>query len=211
MRKSVVLITPPASEPVTLAEVKSWARIDSDDENTLITSLIVAARQEAEKYLKRALVSQTWELTLDAGKSSLDDMLGDGVYQLPITALYTGLPENITLPYAPIQSITSVKTFDLTNTESTFSASNYTLDGAGSRFIMNFGSIWPSNLRYEAAVKIRYVAGYGTGSDVPHAIKIAIMQYVADVYESRGICDTVIEPLAQMQSRLYSYRNMTSD
>lgn len=210
MRKSVVLITPPASEPVTLAEVKSWARIDSDDENTLITSLIVAARQEAEKYLKRALITQTWELTLDAGKSYLDN-LGDGVYDLPITALYSGLPDTITLPYAPIQSITSVKTFDLDNTESTFSASNYTLDTAGSRFVMNYGSIWTSNLRYEAAVKIRYVAGYGSGADVPQAIKIAIMSYVADVYESRGICDTVTDPLAKMQSSLYSYRNMICD
>ena len=208
MRKSIALITAPTSEPVTLAEVKAWARIDSTDEDALINSLIISARQEVEKYLKRALITQTLELTLDMIKSAADNFIGDGTYDIAITELYSGLPREITLPYAPIQSITSVTTYDLSNTSAVYSSANYTLDIAGSRFVLNYGAIWTTNLRYSASVKIRYLAGYGTAANVPQAIKIAIMSYVQDIYESRGVCDIKSDPIANMHERLFSFRNM---
>lgn len=209
MRNSIALITSPASEPITLQETKSWARITDNDEDALINQLIVSARQEAEKYLRSALITQTWELTLDLVPSSLDDVLGDGVFQISVSELYGSIPNAIKLPYAPIQSITSVKTYDLNNTESTYSSSNYTLDSVGSRLLLNYGATWPSNMRRNAAMKIRYIAGYGTGANVPMAIKIALMGYVQAVYESRGICEASSDPLKDMQMKLMSYRNVT--
>lgn len=209
MRYSSTLITPPSSEPVTVADVKAWARISSDDEDVLLGSLIIAARQEAEKYLKRALITQTWEYTLDNIPSYFDSIIGDGVYELPVNVLYEGLPKSITLPYAPIQSITSVTTYNLENTGTVYSSDNYTLDVAGSRLVLDYSAIWPSDLRNKASLVIRYVAGYGSASAVPQAIKIAIMSYVQEVYESRGICDVVSDPIQSMQTRLALYRNMT--
>ncbi len=208
MRQSVNLITAPTTEPVSLSDVKTWARIDGTDEDALLTNLIVAARQEAEKFLRSALVNQTWELTLDLACGGLDSSLGDGMYDLPITALYGDLPRVIKLPYAPVSSITSVKYFDLDNTEATYSSSNYTLDSSGGRLLLNYSAIWPSNLRKEACVKIRYVAGYGTSADVPMAIKMAIIGYVHGMYESRGICDTNTDPLKEMQIKLMPYRKV---
>lgn len=38
-------------EPVTLEEAKTYMKIDYDEDDTLITALIVAARQKLEKYL----------------------------------------------------------------------------------------------------------------------------------------------------------------
>jgi hypothetical protein len=208
MRNSATLITAPSSEPVTLQEAKSWARITDDEENALINTLIVAARQEAEKYLRSVLITQTWELTIDLCSGSLDDKLGDGVYQIAISELYGSLPNAISLPYAPIQSITSVKYYDLNNTEATYSSDNYTLDTAGGRLLLNYGAVWPSNMRRNASLKIRYVAGYGTGANVPAQIKIAMMGYVQSMYESRGVCESGADPLKTMQAALMPYRKM---
>lgn len=209
MRNSATLITAPTSEPITLEEVKSWARITDNDDNALISNLITAARQEAEKYLRSALITQTWELTLDLVPSSLDDVLGDGVFQISVSELYGSIPNAVKLPYAPIQSITSVKTYDVDNTETTYDSANYSLDSAGGRIVLDYGQTWGSNLRKTAAVKIRYVAGYGSGSNVPMAIRIALMGYVQAMYESRGICETASDPMKEMQMKLMSFRNMT--
>lgn len=208
MRTSIALITPPTNEPVTLSELKSWMRLDGTSEDVLLTQLIVAARQEAEKYLRSALVSQTLELTVDL-TGGLNDSLGDGWYDLAVTELYGALPDVIPLPYAPIQSITSVTTYDNDNVGTVYSSDNYTLDEAGSRLVLNYGQIWPSNMRQSAACVIRYVAGYGTVSEVPQAIKIAIMNYALNCYEQRGICDNTIDPLAGLQASLAPYRNYT--
>lgn len=45
-----------ATEPVTLADVKAYLRVDFDDDDDLITALITAARQKCEKLLGLVLV-----------------------------------------------------------------------------------------------------------------------------------------------------------
>lgn len=59
------LIAGPGEEPVTLAEAKAWCRIDTDDDDALVTALIAAARLEVESFTGRALITQSWRLTLD--------------------------------------------------------------------------------------------------------------------------------------------------
>jgi len=207
MRQSVTLVTAPQAEPVTLNEFKEYARLDGgNSEDATLTELLVAARQEAEKYLNRALITQTWKLTLDLESSSADAYLGDGVFDLPITALYGALPSAIDLPYAPAQSITSVTTYDLNNTGTVYSAANYSIDTAGSRLVLNNGSIWPSNLRPVAAMVILYVTGYGAGAQVPAAIKLAIKKYASSLYEERGVCEDSANSLNALHNSLFSYR-----
>ena len=58
------LIAPPGEEPVTLAEAKTFCRIDGSDEDALVSALIAAARLQVESLTGRALVTQTWRLTL---------------------------------------------------------------------------------------------------------------------------------------------------
>ena len=60
-----VLVTAPAVEPVTLAEVKLHLRIDDNADDVLLGALITAARQHAEHDTRRALVTQTRKLVLD--------------------------------------------------------------------------------------------------------------------------------------------------
>ncbi len=59
------IITPPALEPVTLAEAKAQLKLDTDADDALISTLITAARARAEWFTGRAFVSQSWILWLD--------------------------------------------------------------------------------------------------------------------------------------------------
>ncbi len=190
MRSSLTLVTRPTLEPVTLAELKLAARIDGEDEDPLLQVYIATAREAAEVYTKRAFLTQTWRMTFDLPASGLDCELGDGVYDLPITALYGGLPRVIPLLRPQILTIASVKTYDTDNTETTFSSDNYTLDTAGGRLILKNTASWPSNLRQQAAIVIEYTAGYGpTVNTTPQAIRTAIMMHAQRMYDSRIMCE----------------------
>lgn len=86
------LISAPASEPISLEEAKNHLRVDGAEDNTLISALIVTARQLAEKETKRAFITQTWEMCLDK------------------------VVEEIEIPKPPLQSIESIKTISATET-----------------------------------------------------------------------------------------------
>ena len=55
--------TAPIVEPVTLAEAKEYARIDGSSEDTLITSLIKAARLHCESFTGKSLIPKTVTVT----------------------------------------------------------------------------------------------------------------------------------------------------
>jgi hypothetical protein len=190
MRSSLTLVTGPAAEPVMLQEAKNWAKIDTTDDDPLIATLITAATQSAEEFLRRSLITQTWKLTLDLPQSSLNDCLGEGVYDLPASVLDGAMPRAIHLPRGPVQSVSSLKTYDTSSAESTYSSSNYYVDTAGDRLVLNETAVWPSPLRPRAAAAITYVTGYGdTSSAIPMPIKTAILMHVQRMYDGRIVCE----------------------
>lgn len=160
-----VLVTAPSTEPVTLQEAKDHLRISGSSEDTLITNLIYAARVQVENYLNRALITQTWDVFYDEWKN---EML---------------------LPYPPVQSVTSVKYYDLNCVQQTLSASNYwavTQADPGS-IVRKYETSWPE-LQYgrPSAIVVRIVAGYGDADVIPEPIKHAIKILLTDLYENRG-------------------------
>ena len=110
-RHTLTLVTGPTTEPITEEEAKSWAKIDTDDDDALVSALIAAVRSSAEQYLRRSLITQTWMLTLDLQQSMMNDTLPEGSWNLPISVLYGGLTREIELPKGPVQSITSVTSY----------------------------------------------------------------------------------------------------
>ena len=46
-------------EPVSLQEAKTYLRIDGEEEDSLLATLISAARQHAENYLNASLPAET--------------------------------------------------------------------------------------------------------------------------------------------------------
>ena len=156
-RRTVRVTTAPSLEPVTLAEVKSWAKVDSTDDDALLQELLTAARISAEEYTRRSFISQTLRLTLDLSGSGLDSALGEGVYELPHTELYGGLPRVIELPKPPAVSITSVTTYNTSGTSAAYASTNYYLNTHGNRLALYDTAVWPSPLRALGACEVVYV------------------------------------------------------
>ena len=187
---SFKLLTPPALEPVTLAEAKLQARIDTTAEDSLVTSLITGARQWAEQYTGRALITQTWQMAMDAWPS-VRGAWWDGVREGPITGY--DIVSAIKLPHPPLISVTNIQTFAADNSATVFPASNYYVDTLGTpgRVALQSGAVWPSPTRPTNGILIEYIAGYGSSaSAVPEPIKTAIRQITAHWYENRGEATT---------------------
>jgi uncharacterized phiE125 gp8 family phage protein len=157
------VVTPVATEPVTLAAAKLHLRVDATTENTLITSLITAAREQAEHYAGRAFAAQTLE-------AALDD--------------FPGCDGEIVLPMGPVASVSSLKYTDTAGVEQTFSASSYALSayGASNRITLAADATWPSTDSIADAVRIRYVTG---SAACPKAAISAILLIVSQLYEGR--------------------------
>lgn len=158
------LITAPTTYPVTLAEAKAHCRVDASDEDTLITALITAATEMAEQKTGRAIMPQTWSLSLDA------------------------FPDEIWLTRVPVQSITSVKYFDADGVEQTLNSSQYSLlrdDFGFARVVRAYGVVWPNTQARDAAVTVEYVAGYIDAAAVPEAIKQWVKLMISTMYENR--------------------------
>lgn len=67
----VKVITPPAVEPVTVEEVKLHTRVAGDVEDYLIAMWIRSARELIEEYQRRAIITQTLEVTMDSFPDSV--------------------------------------------------------------------------------------------------------------------------------------------
>jgi uncharacterized phiE125 gp8 family phage protein len=160
------LITAPVDEPVSIETAKSFLRVDHSNDDTLIASLVKAAREKGEDLARRAFITQTLEQIFDEWPS-------DGVF-----ALWR----------PPLQSVTSIKYTDSDAVEHTLSASDYTVD-----INSQPGQVWIDNvpsdeLTDSGGIVVRFVAGYGvTAASVPERIKIAILSLVAYWYETRDI------------------------
>lgn len=190
--KGLKVTTVPVNKPVTTTEMKLWLQLDSGftDDDTLIADLIDAAVESCQVYTQRSLITQTLTYRLDRFPTHMNqEPWWDGVRQGAITELY-GSYDFLPLTRGPLQSVTSLSTFDDSNAETTFSSDNYFADTQNDRIVLNDGQIWPVDLRDWDAVKVVYVAGYGDdASDVPAPIRTGIKMHVAKMYETRTACE----------------------
>lgn len=190
MTPGLELTSAPAAEPITTADAKAHLRVDASDENDLIDALVTTARRFVENYTGRALINQTWAQWMDCfpGSDSRSSPWWSGVKEGPISLLNGAQAREIKLFRAPLSSVTSLSTFDIDDTETTFSSSNYIVDTTSEipRIVLRTGASWPVALRAAKAVKIVFVAGYGAaGSAVPKDIITAMKQLVAHWFENR--------------------------
>lgn len=181
--KSWKVTTDPTVEPLTVANIKEYARIDGSYEDTLIEMFITAVRQATENYLGRALIQQS--ITLSMNNFSNYQQLDF----LPLYLLSSSGDAVIELPRPRLISVTEIRTLDEDGTETTYSSDYYyvrTVPEPGQVVIKN-GYTPPINTdRYYGGYEIEFKAGYGTAaSDVPANIRVGMMDIVKDVYENR--------------------------
>jgi len=180
----LVLHTAPASEPITLAEAKSYLRVDSSGDDALITSLIVSARMLCEEHMQRAIMSQTLQLFIDSTRD-IDEPLWEGTRTGPYLNYYKNY---IDLPMPVISSVTHVKTYDDADNATIFASTRYYVDKARqpARVVLRTGETLPTALRVANAIEVQYVTGYSSANAVPESIKFAIYQVLTYLYEHRG-------------------------
>jgi uncharacterized phiE125 gp8 family phage protein len=156
----------PASEPVSLAEAKLHLRVDHDDEDILILSLVSAARLHLEHVLGRAFITQGWLYLFDAWPPG----------------------HTVNLPLAPVQSIVSVQVYDAGDVAVMLPASTYLLDGlsAPPRLVRRLPTAFPRPGRIANGIEVSFVCGHGSlPSEVPAPLRQAILLLVAHWYEHR--------------------------
>jgi uncharacterized phiE125 gp8 family phage protein len=162
---SLVMTSPPAVEPATVAEAKAHMRIDTDAEDILIGSLVLTSRLHIETALSLALITQSWKLTLDRWPQSRE----------------------IELPLAPLRSVGGVRVIDASGNATTVSDQSYLVDVASRppRLIWN-NSVPPLPGRAAKGIEIDLTAGFGdSAASVPAPLKHAILMLTAHWYEHR--------------------------
>lgn len=164
----LIQISEPANEPISLADARLHLRADPSDtsEDATIGALITTVRKMAEHELGRSLITQTWELVLDA---------------FPCDEIRLARPK--------VQSITSIKYIDTSQVEQTVSALDYTLDASTLPGWVKpaYDAEWPSDvLDSTNVVRVRFVTGYGdNATDVPAPIVAWMKIHLATLWKNR--------------------------
>ena len=146
----------PAIEPVTVAEVKANAFIESDTsyDPFIEKQLIPTARVYVEEIAERSLITQT--------RAQYHDCLDT----------------TIRVRYGPVQSITSITYKDSAAASQTLTASLYTVDTASipGRVVQAYNATYPSSIEDTNSVVVTAVCGYGTtAASVPIIYRRAII------------------------------------
>lgn len=179
------IITPPAAEPLLLTDVKTRLSISDTLDDTDITSYIQAAREQAESYMQRSIITQTVEIALDR------------------------FPVEIELPFGPLQSITSITYLDADQVEQTLDSANYTADDYGMTpwVLLAADTDWPGTYDAANAVTVRYVVGWGAaGTDVPADVTNAMLLAVGHWIRFQAEAESGIGP-TRMPRQFYDLLN----
>jgi hypothetical protein len=197
VRSRIDLITAPSSEPITATEVKTQLRITATDEDTYINNLITTARQFVEELTGISFLTQTWEQSYDIWPFPYVQPLLQGVYEGTLNFISQGF--FIELPRRPLVSVTYIKTYDLDDTATTISASDYLVSAyAGTnpdkgRISLKAGVSITGALRSVDAVKIKFVSGWTAAANVPYVLRQALLEEVSFRYMNRGDCSDPIQ------------------
>ena len=182
------LVAAPALEPLSLNQVKQHLKLEEEDsaDDALIAGLIRVAREQAERFTARALITQSYSLWLDAWPRRRDDHLHEGWRE---GALIEGPAHAVELPRPPLQAVSAILTYDEADQATSLPASAYTIDRASQpgRLVLRRGAAAPVATRAANGIEIRFTAGYGDAPDaVPEAIRQGLLVQIARLYESRG-------------------------
>lgn len=157
-------LTSAGSDPVSLADMKTYLKVPGSADDTLITALITVATEYGEKYTGREFRANTWKLLLDAFST------------------------RIVLNRMPVDSITSVKYLKATVLTAVVDSTYYLKELVScAQILLNVDKEWPTDIdEREQGVEIIFDTKKYTRSD--KMIDLAIKTHVAYVYYNRGDC-----------------------
>jgi uncharacterized phiE125 gp8 family phage protein len=180
-----VLTTPPAAEPVTLAEAKAHLRVTHGDDDTYIATLIKTARASIEAQTGLGLVSQGWSVFRD-------DWPPTGVIELPL---------------APVLEVVDIKVYGDDDVAAVIDPSHYYEDKVSrpARIILRGSRSWTRPGRVANGIEILLTIGF---TAVPEPLREAVLQLVGHWYETRS--DKAAEDGTQLHiaQLIQSYREV---
>lgn len=188
------LVTPPAAEPVTLAQAKAYLRAGYDAEDELILQLVRAARERVEAETGRALIARTY-------REVLDDWAVPGRF---------APPGQLRLPMPPLISVGEIVFLDEADAETEWPADQYFVDTDADpgRIAVRGRSTFPRPPRAVAGISITFDAGYGADpEDVPSALRDAVLRLTAEGYARREAIGSSPLPLS-VQALLAPWRRV---
>lgn len=177
---------PPACEPLTLAEVKTFLRVDQDADDDLIAGLISAAREACETATGRSLITRGYSLYLDCWPGTTTLPWWDGVEE-GADVLFNG--NALFLPRPPLQSVARIRVYNADNSYADMPSGSYVVDAvtAPGRIVLAGGALPPVPGRAANGIEVQFTAGYGASADsVPPMLKQGMKQIIAHLYANRG-------------------------
>jgi uncharacterized phiE125 gp8 family phage protein len=175
------VVTPPASEPVTLAQARKQLELSPNDtaHDDQLSLLIQAAREQWEHDTDSALITQSLSVTLPYFSDAY-----------------------VLLPKRPIQSIISVTYYNEADQQQTLSTSIYDLDKPNRLLRLKTLQTWPSTGTRWDAVTVTYVAGHASVAAVPAIAKQAMLLLIGNYFENRDMIGSAMS--------LGAYENLVS-
>ena len=158
----------PTAALVSLNDAKLHCRVDGNDEDALITNLVLSAVSYLDGYsgiLGRALITQTWRVD------------------------YAAFEDLMRLPVGNLISVLAVTYYDVNNAQQTLADTVYSsLSDTGGPFIgRKANQSWPATYTRPDAVRVTWTAGYGAAAaNVPMPIRQAVLLLVGHWYENRA-------------------------
>ena len=160
-----ILLTPPAAEPLSLAEAKAFLRVETADEDPLIAAFISAARLHVETQTGLALVTQSWRMVLDCWPAN----------------------GRLAVRPAPLQVLTAARVFDFDGEARAIDIQAFVPDVSTSMLSFIPWAL-PMPTRIAAGIALDFTTGFGdAASDVPEPLRQAIRLLVAHWHENRAI------------------------
>lgn len=167
----MLLVTAPAVEPWTLqdAQVSMALRLDGNYDALYVSLILSAARQYFEQQTGLCLITQTWRACFDAVPPGRE----------------------VSLPRAPLASVTSVAYTDENGAAQTYPQDRYGIGGVSMKGV--FGRVrlkstesWPTLGDVPDALRITFTAGFGAeAAQIPNDIRLAVLLLTAWWYEQR--------------------------
>lgn len=155
------LITPPAELAVSLVAARAAARASGTALDAELEQRARDYAEQAEHLTGRALIEQTWQVTLD------------------------GFPDAIRLPHPPLISVAHVKFYDVDGVQRTLDPQDYVVDAESEPgyLVAAPGRAWPATAARINVVEVRYVCGYGPdATSVPATIQGYILGMIENDY-----------------------------
>lgn len=193
----LTLVTPPTSEPVSLATAKLHCKVDFDDDDALIAGMISAVRVKCESHLSRSFITTAWSQTMDGfpGQFSrfapalASPSYGTGLLFGYVPERYmAGGGEPIVVTKARLITVQSITYLDPGGTRRTLDPSLYSVEpGDGGRISPAYNTVWPEARVYPGSVVINLTLGYGpSATDVPAVIPQAMLLAIGHYYVNRA-------------------------